>query len=121
MAKRNSFSRKIRHWLENAGVEIITFAIRHLSAQQVFRLGKTIGALAYTLSSRRRRIGKINLDIAFGDRKTSSEKNVLLKKSYRQIGVSALQSVWLLPQHPRTGIRITRSRTQRPGRIAAMP
>ena len=95
MAKPNSFSRKIQHWLENVVLEIFTLTIRYLSAQQVFRLGNALGALIYNLSSRRRRIGQINLDIAFGDRKTSSEKTTILKNSYRQIGVSALQSIWL--------------------------
>lgn len=95
MAKRNSFSIKIRHWLEDVVLEILSFTIRYLSAQQVFRLGNGLGALVYQLSSRRRRIGQINLDIAFGDRKTSSEKNAILKNSYRQMGVSALQSIWL--------------------------
>ena len=95
MAKRNNFSRKIRHRLENVLLEIFTFAIRFLSAQQVFRLGNALGAIVYQLSSRRRRIGKINFDIAFSDRKTASEKNRILKSSYCQMTVSALQCIWL--------------------------
>jgi KDO2-lipid IV(A) lauroyltransferase len=95
MAKRNNLSSKIRYGLENIVLEIFTLAIRYLSAQQVFRMGNAIGELVYKLSTRRRRIGLINLDIAFGDRKTSSEKKSILQNSYRQIGVSTLQSIWL--------------------------
>ena len=59
------------------------------------RIARFIGSLLYTFSNKRRRTGRINLNIAFGNSKSSSEKNRILKASIIQLVISTLQMVWV--------------------------
>jgi len=58
-------------------------------------MGKGIGTLIYHLSPKRRRIARINLDIAFGDTKDEKEKNRIAKQSLIQSVVTSLQFLWV--------------------------
>ena len=69
--------------------------IRALPHKGVYRLGCMAGSLIYALSSKRRRTGRINLNIAFGNSKSASEKNRILKASIIQLAVTALQVIWV--------------------------
>ena len=74
---------------------VITGIIRPLPHSCVHSLARFIGSLMYTFSYKRRRTGRINLNIAFGNTKSSSEKNRILKASIIQLAVSALQMIWV--------------------------
>ena len=69
--------------------------IRILPHKVVYKLGCAMGSLIYAFSFNRRRIGRTNLDIAFGNSKSAREKNRILKASIVQLAVTALQTVWI--------------------------
>lgn len=68
--------------------------VRPLPQQAVVELGRGLGNLAFLFSSKRKRSAKTNLDIIFADSKSSSEKNRIIKKSFQNLTVSALQCFW---------------------------
>jgi len=74
---------------------LIAGIIRNLPHKCVYNLGRATGSLIYAFSLKRRRIGRINLNIAFGNSKPASEKNRILKASIIQLAVSALQMIWV--------------------------
>ena len=69
--------------------------VRILPHKVVYSLGYAAGSLIYTFAFKRRRIGRINLNIAFGNSKSAREKNRILKASIIQLAVTALQMVWV--------------------------
>jgi len=69
--------------------------IKNRTAGGIYRLGKGIGTILYHLSPERRRIARINLDIAFGDTKDDQEKNRIARQSIIQMVVTALQFLWV--------------------------
>ena len=74
MSKRKGPATNIRHLLEYAIVRFLIFILRPLSAECVFKLGRVLGALSYRAGGKRKKIARINLDIAFGDGKSNKEK-----------------------------------------------
>lgn len=54
--------------------------------------------MAYFIFRKRRRIARINLDIAFGDSKSDREKREIMRKSSIHLAVSALQCLWIAPR-----------------------
>ena len=59
-------------------------------------MGCLLGTLSYKLVTKRKRVARINLDIAFGDSKPDKEKRQIIKNSFIQMAVSALQSLWIV-------------------------
>jgi len=53
-----------------------------------------MGSLGYLCSRRLKRVGWVNLDLAFGDKKTPAEKNRILKRSYQSISLVLLDAFW---------------------------
>lgn len=68
--------------------------IRLLPYSGIRRLGRFFGGLSYYLPLGRRAIGRKHLDLAFGDTKSSHEKETILKNSLRNAGEVALSSFW---------------------------
>ena len=60
----------------------------------VVRIGNGLGNLVFLFSEKRKRSAKINLDIIFADSKSPDEKNKIIKKSFQNLAVSALQCLW---------------------------
>ena len=60
----------------------------------VVRIGNALGNLIFLFSGKRKRSAKINLDIIFADSKSTNEKNKIIKKSFQNLAVSALQCLW---------------------------
>lgn len=82
-----------------------------LSLNGIRNLGRWLGNAFYHVSPKRRKIARINLDIAFGDTKTTGEKNRITKQSMIYMVMIALQCLWvtrnteqriyqLFPSHP---------------------
>jgi Kdo2-lipid IVA lauroyltransferase/acyltransferase len=69
--------------------------VRPLPQQAVVKLGKRLGSLAFNFSGRRKQSARINLDIIFSDSKSSGEKNKIIKESFQNLTVSALQCLWV--------------------------
>lgn len=86
--------KQIRYRLEYAVYLFFSMLVRHLSPQNVHRLGKLIGACGYYLARKRNRIAEINLGIAFGESRTAGQKRQIIKNSFTQLVVSALQLLW---------------------------
>lgn len=58
-------------------------------------MGRLLGNTLYHTSPKRREIARINLDIAFGDTKTTEEKNRIIKQSMIYMVMIALQCLWV--------------------------
>ena len=86
----------IRHRFEYVVVLFLIFILKGLSAKTIFRLGRILGNLSYKLAAKRKRVALINLNIAFGDKKSNKEKKQIIKNSFIQVALSTLQSLWIL-------------------------
>ena len=53
-----------------------------------------MGSLVFLFSGKRKRSAETNLDIIFEDSKSTDEKNKIIKKSFQNLAVSALQCLW---------------------------
>lgn len=69
--------------------------IQRLSPALLYRLAGGIATLWFHLLPGRKRIARINLDIAFGDTKSQKEKDRIIKESMRQMIRSALECIWV--------------------------
>ncbi|MFQ5481264.1 MAG: lysophospholipid acyltransferase family protein [Nitrospinaceae bacterium] len=85
----------LRHILEYGLFLIGRAAVTPLTSIAVYRLGRGLGRLLYHASLRRRRVGRTNLDLAFQEGASASEKNRILRESFMQMGVSILQFLWV--------------------------
>lgn len=81
--------------MEYALILSCSSAVHFLSAKSVFRLGQIMGDFFYGISRKRKRIAMTNLEIAFGEGMTVSEKKLIVQESFRQQAISFLQCLWL--------------------------
>lgn len=88
----------IRHILEYGFFLLALMLVRPLSADTVYRLGRRLGALFFHLALKRRRIARLNLDLAYGGDQTPAEKNRIVRESFIQQTVSLLQFLWISRQ-----------------------
>lgn len=95
MSSRNTLSRRIRYRIEYAAFRPVIGIIMSLSPKTLYRLSGMLAAAWFHLFPGRRRIARINLDIAYGDTKSPEEKDRITKASMRQMLLSALQCVWV--------------------------
>jgi KDO2-lipid IV(A) lauroyltransferase len=93
--RRQTIPKKIRYFLEYCLFRIILFPIQMLSLNGVCLLARLLGNVFYHTSPKRREIARINLDIAFGDTKTTEEKNNIAKQSMIYMVMIALQCLWV--------------------------
>ena len=89
MDPRQTIPKKIRYFLEYLLFLVMYSFIKNRTASGISKLGNRIGTLIYRLSAKRRKIARTNLDIAFGDTKSISEKNRITKQSMIQVATSA--------------------------------
>ena len=97
MAKPIRPLKNIQYLIEYLLVKWVGLAIQPLSALQVYRLGRWLGSVSYRLASGRKKVALTNLDIAFGNSKSPQEKKRIVRRSFEQMVVSALQCLWVLP------------------------
>ncbi len=95
MDRRQTIPKKIRYFLEYILLRLILFPIQMLSLNGIRNLGRWLGNALYHASPQRRKIARINLDIAFGDTKTPEEKNRIAKQSIIHMVITALQCLWI--------------------------
>jgi KDO2-lipid IV(A) lauroyltransferase len=62
----------------------------------VVTMGRAIGSWIFLCSGKRKQSAKINLDIIFKDSKSADEKNKIIKKSFQNLAISALQCLWAI-------------------------
>lgn len=90
MKRRNP----IRTPLETALTRVGFAILPRLPRSVIVALSRFMGWSAYHTSPGLRRIGFTNLDIAFGDRKTASEKKRILTRSFQSFALVLLDAFW---------------------------
>jgi KDO2-lipid IV(A) lauroyltransferase len=93
--RRQTIPKKIRYLLEYSLFRLILFPIQILSLGGICLLARFLGNVFYHTSPKRRKIARINLDIAFGDTKTTEEKNRITQQSMIYMVLIALQCLWV--------------------------
>jgi Kdo2-lipid IVA lauroyltransferase/acyltransferase len=86
--------RGIRQVLETALARAAGAAIGSLPRPAVTGLSRFLGACGYALAPGLRRIGMANLDLVFGGSKSAAEKRRILRMSFRNIALVALDLFW---------------------------
>lgn len=95
MSRKKTFLNKLRHLVEYGGMELLSLAVRPFSACGVYHIGRTLGRLLHVFSEKRIQVAMTNLDIAFADSKSQQEKKQIIRQSFMQMTISALQCLWL--------------------------
>lgn len=93
-AKPLSRARRLRYWLELAGLRIFARLVPRFSRAAVQRAGHAIGWLGFQLSPKLRRLALANLDVAFGDTKTRAEKRRIALRSSQNFAATMLALFW---------------------------
>lgn len=86
---------KFRHLFEYAAVRTLAFCTAILPMFLVQWTGRLLGYLFYRLDKNHRKIALLNLDQAFGDSKTETEKRLLVKTSFQHFGCALLETMRL--------------------------
>lgn len=84
----------MRQRLEWVAVRLALAVVPHLSRRTVLRVAQGLAAAAFRLGRHLRRVGRTNLDIAFGDRLPRERKEGILKASYRNLALTLLDVLW---------------------------
>jgi len=85
----------LRRRFEYVAFLVISFPVQYLSAKMVYRLGKVFGCLLFKFGGKRKKVARINLDIAFENSKTPEEKDKIILSSFCNSTLSLLQCVWV--------------------------
>ena len=75
----------LRNYLEYAPVKLVLATLGQLPPRTAYRVGESMGKLAYRLAGDLRRTGAINLRLAFPE-KTDEERAVLLRECFDSLG-----------------------------------
>src|SRR5205807_8193905 len=86
--------KKLRYRLEHVGLLIAAGLVPLLPRPVVVALAKIFGALASLLDRYGRRIALANLDCAFGQKYSASEKRRILRQSYQHFAQTMLDLMW---------------------------
>ena len=76
---------KLRTYLEYAPAKLVLATLGRLPPSAAYRVGESIGKLAYRLAGDLRRTGAINLRLAFPE-KTEEERSALLRECFASLG-----------------------------------
>jgi len=95
--------RQIRQVFETPLVKAGAFLISRLPRGVVVRLAQGLGAVAYAISPKLRRVGRANLDLVFGSERTDQEKRRILRKSFENFSLVLLDLFWF-SRNPRERI-----------------
>jgi Kdo2-lipid IVA lauroyltransferase/acyltransferase len=88
------FRRNIRKRLEVGLTRLGLAVVPRLPRGVVLALARAMGTAGYVLSARNRRLGRANLDLAFGGNKTAAEKRRILRKSLQNFALVTLDLLW---------------------------
>ena len=76
---------KLRTYLEYAPVKLVLATMGRLPPRMAYRIGESLGKVAYLLARDLRRTGEINLRLAFPE-KTDEERAALLRECFDSLG-----------------------------------
>jgi KDO2-lipid IV(A) lauroyltransferase len=103
-----------RHRLEARGLDFVSWIVPQLSRQGSMSLGNLLGDLAYFFDRRGRGIALENLDCAFGDRYSTSERKRIARASYQNFARTMVDLFWaqnITPANYRDYLRLEVSRS----------
>ena len=89
-----TFAKALRRVLEAPLTKLGLAVVPRFSRRGVLALSRFLGNAAYVFSTRSRRLGLANLDLAFGDSKTPAEKRTILRKSMQNFSLVVLDLAW---------------------------
>ena len=92
--KPPSFWKRCRYRLEAAFLELLAAGIPLLTRRMLFRLANGLGWLAFHVLNSERRIALTNLEIAFGQSKSTTEKQRIALASFQNFARSFLGLFW---------------------------
>jgi len=101
--------RKIRYRLEWFGLVLLTNLVPLLPRRVVVGLAYGIGTLAYFLDERGRKVALANIEAAFGDRYSPSERAKIIRASFCNFGRTMCDLFWaksLTPQNYHRYLRV---------------
>ena len=78
-------------WLTTLIIRILGAILRCLPKKYALMLGSGLGGLLYIVLKKRRRIALENLQIAFGPEVSTDERAQICRKSFQQIGKTAIE------------------------------
>ena len=76
---------KLRTYLEYAPAKLVLATLGRLPPRTAYRIGQSLGKIAYRLGGDLRRTGAINLKLAFPE-KTDAERAALLRECFESLG-----------------------------------
>ena len=76
---------KLQTFIEYAAVKTVVVTLSRLPAPAAYRIGRSMGGIAYRLAGELRRTGDINLRLAFPE-KTDQERAQLLRECFDSLG-----------------------------------
>ncbi|MCX7887680.1 MAG: hypothetical protein N3B01_10580 [Verrucomicrobiae bacterium] len=86
--------KRLRYALEAAAFRFCTCIISRLPYRAILILAKAGGFCAYHLATRPRRIALANLDVAFGNTKSPTEKKEIARRSMQNFATTMLSLMW---------------------------
>jgi KDO2-lipid IV(A) lauroyltransferase len=89
-----TISKQFRRILEHALVQVGRITIQYLPRGAVVRLSRALGTCTYALSARARNIAAANLELAFGDTLSYTEKKTINKESFQSFCLLMLDLFW---------------------------
>ena len=90
MARKPTIWRRLRQALEAPLMRLGLAVVPRLPRGAVRALARGLGTAAYAVSARSRRLGRENLDLAFGGTKTAAEKRRILRRSLQNFSLVML-------------------------------
>jgi lauroyl/myristoyl acyltransferase len=88
------FRRKLLPCVETVGLWIPSKIVPYLSRRAERRLARVLGAAMAFFPSRARRVAQANLDIVYGDTKTTDEKRAILRAAFKHAALVLLDYFW---------------------------
>ena len=97
--------RRLRHLIEYAVLRALGVAIGILPEGAAVRVGVMIGWLSWVVCARRRRIARRNIKKAMPGERTDEEIRRLVKKVFINIGLTAVENVWMQSRSTKENIK----------------
>ena len=94
MPRKPPFWLRCRQALEAPFTRLGLAVIPRLPRGAVLGLARVVAEIGYVCSAQTRRMGLVNLDLAFGDSKTPAEKRRILRESLRNFALVLLDLLW---------------------------
>jgi len=86
--------KRFRYRLEWAGCAALAWGVRRLPRRACVALARGLGAIAYRLDGRGRRVALANLEMVFGGRMDARARAAIARRSYQSFARNILDLLW---------------------------